>query len=245
MYSRRSALATILGSTVGASVLRADPRGPFFNLILRQESQMRWDKEGNSRFSELRRVPAGSVKIPSGKVVSASVMELNQARSLPVKVKPGSYPVELILAEHPERGSLVTAALLRLAAGTPAGWEATDCGLDRPGCSFTNFGGLACFADAEAISLWKQLRKAPADLQQVVSELDQNVRDNLSAGRAELGEIILTDDNAVNVVAYRPASAEATPTNWFGLSSSGQVLSVMVDFGMHDAVVFPYGRPTL
>jgi hypothetical protein len=241
MYSRRSALATILGATQ----LGADPAGPFFNLILRPGAQMRWDKEGGSRFSELRRVPAGNVKVPSGKVVSAAVMELNQARSLPVKVKPGSYPVELILAEHSERGSVATAALLRLGAGTATAWEATECGIDRPGCSFTNFGGLACFADAEAISLWKQLRKAPADLQQVTHELNEAVKANTSAGRAEYGELVLSDDNAVNVIAYKAASAEATPTNWFGLSSSGQVLSVLVDFGMHDAVVFPYGRPTL
>lgn len=245
MYSRRSVLATILGTSVGASRLEADPRGPFFNLILRPGATMRWDQVNNAPVSELRRVPAGKVKIPSGKAVSAAVTELNQARSLPVKVKPGSYQVELILAEHPERGPVVTAALLRLGAGTAKGWEATDCGFDQPGCSFSNSGGFACFADSEAISLWKQLRRTPADLQQMLQELKQSVQANTKAGLAAYGELVLTDDDAVNLIAYRPASAEATPTNWFGLSSSGQVLSVLVDYGMHDDIVFPYGRPSL
>lgn len=234
-----------MATLLGGSLLGAVSQGPYFNQILGQGARMKLDRAAGSRYTKLWTIAAGRVKLPSGKLVSNGMMELNQGRSLPVKVKPGSYAVELIMASHPEQGPIVTAALVKLSSSQATLWEATECGYDRPGCTFPNFGSRACFADQEAISLWKQLRSVPAEMNQVVLEMEANVKANQAAGKGEYGETVLTDDDAVNVIAYQPCNREATPTHWLGLNGAGQVTTVMVDFGMHDEFVFPYGRPTL
>lgn len=234
-----------MATLLGGPVLGAASQGPYFNQILGRGARMKLDRAGGARYTSLWTAAAGRVKLPSGKLVSSGMMELNQGRSLPVKVKPGTYPVELILASHPEQGPIVTAAMVKLSANQATLWEATECGYDRPGCTFPNFGSRACFADQEAISLWKQLRAAPGELNQVVLEMESSVKANLAAGRGEYGETVLTDDNEVNLIAYQPGNKEATPTHWLGLNGAGQVTAVIVDYGMHDEFVFPYGRPTL
>src|SRR5436190_9443324 len=105
---------------------------------------------------ELTPVSVGTLQVPSGEIVVADPFYFTSHFTHPFrrKVRPGSYPVVLAVAELGSWGNRVAFARLRLSSAPVQAWEPAE--TTEPSQLNTFFGvdaGMACFADSQAAVL--------------------------------------------------------------------------------------------
>ncbi|MGA5305407.1 DUF4241 domain-containing protein [Nucisporomicrobium flavum] len=181
-------------------------------------------------FGVVDLVPAGSVRLTSGRLVAADPSSIGATPEPPyaVTVAPGTYPVTVSRvrsADRPDRPR-VAAARLEVSDRPVVRWElALQDGqsvLDLGNGEFYGFGvdsGLASFADAD---LWRSL-----------SERDHDGRDAWEDDWLELGQVAGEQQFVVveagGMVAWPSGWGDGSYPTWIGYDDAGSVACFVAD----------------
>ena len=104
--------------------------------------------------SFLRVVPLGKLYLPTGRLYCCDPFLSHEVNALEWEVRPGSFDVELCVAELPDWGPRVALARLLLSKQDPVAWrEATFLIDDNRQSEFRVDAGLACFMDRQTRDL--------------------------------------------------------------------------------------------
>ena len=171
-------------------------------------------------------VPAGTLVLPTGRLVTADPGYLDEAQPLGgFKVSSGEHPVTLVMLTYPDKDQRITAAILHLAGPSrlspPRTWRQLDAfGVDT---------GLACYLDAAALDAARRWTNAARERfwSELNTSLDASYRETRSYGAA-----VIDPRSGANLVAFSSGWGDGGYASFLAADSRDNPLFLITDFGL-------------
>jgi hypothetical protein len=213
------------------------PQPPDFNHLLAAGRTFDYNQFRDGCVVTVRVVPAADLRLPSGRVVAAEPWaysrEEAEERVFVQRAEPGTYPVQLIMADYYDPGnpqdnthfSVVGAARLVIRDEPTARWRlALRDGQDDTRLAADEFygypvdGGAGSFASPELFDAFA----------------DEEAADDLTADiMFRVGDsVVYTDEETGNnLVAFSSGGGDGRFGTWVGYTAEGEVSCFVTDFG--------------
>jgi hypothetical protein len=186
----------------------------------------------SSESQSLRRVPAGTLHLPTGRLVACDPQALSgEEEAFITAVEPDDYPVTLLLAKDDD-SEWVAAAQIHFRQEPAVRWEAArtpeDGDLETFGYGVDN--GTGCFIDASWLAAAS-----------VLAVSDEEYADTLTAIEAApdsdsiTTEITLKGKPPGNLIAFSTGTGSGLYPSFFGLGADGKPVCLVTDFEVIDS----------
>lgn len=180
----------------------------------------------------MRVVPAGMLSLPSGRLVTLD--PFSRYPSNAVSVPAGRWPVTVELVDT-VYGTMVCAARVRFASRPVASFARAGRGAYARalGLDVRIDGGIAAFADAEAVA---RLHGLPGD--HPGARVDRRMRRRWKAqGHRRFAQVDVRCAPG-NAVLFESGEGDGTYPSYFELDAAGAIIGVVLDFGFAHACLF-------
>jgi hypothetical protein len=189
------------------------------------------DELASSASQTLRRVPAGTLRLPTGRIVACDPQVISgQEEAFVTSVGPGDYPVTLLLAKDDD-SEWVAAAQIHFRNEPVARWETArtpeDGDLETVGYGVDN--GTGCFIDAAVLPVAAQLADGNEEYGDTLADVEAAPDSDSVSVEISLG------DAAGNLVAFGTGTGSGLYPSFFGLGADGQPVCLVTDFEVIDA----------
>ena len=186
----------------------------------------------------LSSAPAGSVVLPSGRLVAADGMVVTGAEPFTTTVPPGVHPVTVLTADWPDDGDhRVAAAMVRVAEGEPLTWEPAllvdqdpaTLGPDE-GFGYGVDSGSGAFMGPEAVAALEDEDAYQAYSDEAFATMypdDGTVVDSAA--------VVVDPASGANVVTFPSGFGDGLYSTWVGLDADGRPVVFVTDFWVLDA----------
>jgi hypothetical protein len=215
------------------------PLPPDFNRLLAAGRTYEYGRFRDGCVVTVRVVNAADLRLPSGRIVAAEPWaysrEEAEKRAFVQRAEPGSYPVQLIMADYydPEnphgntRFSVVAAARLVIRDEPAARWLlALQDGQDDTRLAADEFygyavdGGTGSFASPELFDAFADEEAA-----------DDLIADISFRGDSDDVGVYIDEKTGNNLVAFTSGGGDGRYGTWVGYTAEGEVACFVTDFG--------------
>jgi hypothetical protein len=171
---------------------------------------------------EVTVLPVDPIALPSGRIVVGDpLVDIYYTEPLTQEVPPGRYSVRLATATGLDG---VIASLVRFGAGTPVRWEPTE-----PNCHGVD-SGISGFIDYELA------RRVQSKSKEWFERHLHRCSDALDSAQEPWANRRLDREAGGNLLFFRTAGGDGHYRSFWGYSASGDLLCLVTDFFLEDAV---------
>ncbi|HEX4791206.1 MAG TPA: DUF4241 domain-containing protein [Actinospica sp.] len=237
------------------------PQPPDFNRLLAEGRTYAYDRFRPGCVVTVRTAEGADLRLPSGRVIAVEPApyppDIAETLAFVQRVAPGSYPVQLVMADYYDPGnpqgntsfSEVAAARLLIRDEPVRQWRlALQDGQDDSQLAADEFyayavdGGTGSFASPEVFAAF-------AD--EEVDAADDLITDISFGMYSEEACVYTYDRTGNNLVAFRSGGGDGRYGTWVGYTAEGEVACFVTDFGIlsyheddDDDVVCDAGAPS-
>ncbi|MGE5611898.1 MAG: DUF4241 domain-containing protein [Bacillota bacterium] len=205
-----------------------------------KNAKVREDAGEEGTVFTIRRIDAGKLVLPTGRICVADAYSADQFPALNRIVSPGSYAVELVIAELPKNSpygndrcafAVVTFSDLQVASWEPvtAVTPARPCFTDDTPNVIVQEGATDLFSPEAGAIHYAHLR------QQFDEQLRQIRKQANSFGHNEWLNYRPSQDSA-NVILCEGGMGDGAYECFVGLTKAGRVAQLVIDFGVAEPV---------
>jgi hypothetical protein len=190
------------------------------------------EEPASSNSQTLRRVPAGTLHLPTGRLVACDPQALSgDEEPFILAIAPDDYPVTLLLAKDDD-SEWVAAAQIHFRQEPAVRWEAArtpeDGDLETFGYGVDH--GTGCFVDASFLPKAVQLRDSDEEYADTLVGIEAAPDSN-----SVHAEITLKGKPRGNLIAFSTGTGSGLYPSFFGIGEDGAPVCLVTDFEVIDS----------
>jgi hypothetical protein len=226
-----------------------------FNQLFNQRSKVKLSSIDYNKYFDnseiegipLELLPLGELSVPSGEIVVCDPLVNYGAVPLTRKVKPGTYPVTVCIAQTEQGGERIAVAKLEFTKGKAKQWEMAliegqDISVLNEADQYFGFPvdtGLGCFMDAETNSFYDELQDEYPESHEgkdiyddlIAVEFKKNAKDQTNPN--DIGDWLnfhLPNKPDLNIIMFQSGFGDGSYPSYWGVTENGGVCSLIIDF---------------